>query len=162
MRLPRRRPQPLLALPRQQGAGGRRVPQCKAAERDRPPTDDGARGRSTKCTIDEIPRSIAESGSSPDTGAFVILALRASRGRESGAHTRFRGFPRPWTLIRVDSPESNGASPASGQGPNCTSPARSANDPNDTASQRRRVFVVDTPIPLPRKGTQCSTSPSRC
>ena len=37
-----------------------------------------------------------------------------------------------------------------------------ANDPNDTASRLRPVSFVDPPIPLPRKGTQCSTSPSRC
>ena len=61
------------------------------------------------------------------------------------------GFPTP-PPPRPPDKLAAGASPAQRPGPNCTSPARSANDPNDTASQRRPVFVVETSDSVAPKG----------
>ena len=74
--------------------------------------------RTSLRAIDEYPGR-SPSPAHPLTPAGRVVALRAAQGRESGARRRFRGFPRPWPARRLR----DGASPASGQGPNCTSPA---------------------------------------
>ena len=94
LRLPRRRPQPLLALPCQQGAGGRRVPQVQGGRAGQAPPMTKCAIESTSRSNRRIARSIGGSGLSPHTGGVAFVARRASQCRQSGARGGFRGFGR--------------------------------------------------------------------